>query len=580
MCFAAIFVPDFPVEAMVRMEPELREQAVAVVDGTPPLLHVVACNPRAREAGVDIGMTKLAAEARLSGPSTRGSSQFSGACPERSQRASLREPGVPVRRRSPAQEAAAHAALVDCACAFSPRVEDNPNAPDTIVLDLAGLERLFGPPAKIARELARRASDLKLEVNVAVAANIEAAFHAARGFAGVTVIPPGEEAERLGTLPIEVMLGADHGRTCDKRTTEILDTLARWGVRTFRALAALPETALCQRLGQTGVRLRKLARGEGSRPLVPSEPPLQFEETIELENPVVLLEPLAFLLNHMLEQVCARLATRALSTQEIRLRLGLEPRLTEPALSRAEGLRSANLRHREYVLRLPVPMLDAKVFLKLLQLELRAKPPAAPVNRIVLGAEPAAPRFLQGGLFLPAVPEPQELEVMLARINNIVYRSIFPASGESASGVSPEERNPEKEDLHAGAAELLDTHRPDAFRLKKFSGAVSRTDEIPTSREMSALRPCSALRRFRPPQPVNVRVANGRPVTVMFDQRSRIVQVLWAAGPWCESGEWWTQQPWSREVWDVAWQQAGAMAICRIYRDTSKDKWFMEASYD
>jgi hypothetical protein len=43
-----------------------------------------------------------------------------------------------------------------------------------------------------------------------------------------------------------------------------------------------------------------------------------------LEYPIVLLEPLAFLLNRLLEQICARLASRALNTQELRLTLELQ----------------------------------------------------------------------------------------------------------------------------------------------------------------------------------------------------------------------------------------------------------------
>ena len=40
-------------------------------------------------------------------------------------------------------------------------------------------------------------------------------------------------------------------------------------------------------------------------------------------------------------------------------------------------------------LSLPLPMLDAKVFLKLLQLDLNAHPPGAPIVKIHLSAEPA-----------------------------------------------------------------------------------------------------------------------------------------------------------------------------------------------
>ena len=55
-------------------------------------------------------------------------------------------------------------------------------------------------------------------------------------------------------------------------------------------------------------------------------------------------------------------------------------------------------------LRLPVPLLDAKVFLKLLQLDLNANPPGAPIVKIHLSAEPVRPRAAQGGLFLPPIP--------------------------------------------------------------------------------------------------------------------------------------------------------------------------------
>jgi len=42
--FACIYIPDFAVEAIVRTKPLLREQAVAVLDGKPPLVRVIALN--------------------------------------------------------------------------------------------------------------------------------------------------------------------------------------------------------------------------------------------------------------------------------------------------------------------------------------------------------------------------------------------------------------------------------------------------------------------------------------------------------------------------------------------------------
>jgi len=96
-----------------------------------------------------------------------------------------------------------------------------------------------------------------------------------------------------------------------------------------------------------------------------------FEEDIELEYPIVLLEPLAFLLNRMLEQVCARLAARALAVQELCLKLELVEKFEDCDPERTSTFTRT--------LRLPVPMLDAKVFLKLLQLDLQSHPPGAPI---------------------------------------------------------------------------------------------------------------------------------------------------------------------------------------------------------
>ena len=201
MAFASIYVPNFMVQAVVRAEPELRQGAIALVDGAPPVWNVVAANQAAVQAGIELGMTKSQAV------------QFCA---------------VEIRRRSRAQEAAAHAALLDLAWSVSPRVEVT--APDTIVLDLTGLVSLFGCEENIARQLAERASRFGLVAQVAIAVNLEAALHAARGFPGITLIPPGEESRCLGSLPVRVL----------SPPAEILETLECWGVRTCAALAALP----------------------------------------------------------------------------------------------------------------------------------------------------------------------------------------------------------------------------------------------------------------------------------------------------------------------------------------------------
>ena len=183
------------------------------------------------------------------------------------------------------------------------------------VLDMAGLDALFGDAESIARQLAQGALTVcGMAAHVAVAPNPDAALHAARGFrAGITVIAEGEEAARLSPLPIGV-LGA---------SAEALETLDRWGVRNCAALAALPVLDLSERLGAEGVRLHQWARGAGRRSLRLAEPALSFEEALELDYEVAELEPLAFLLSRLLETLCARLGARSLAAAAVSLRLGL-----------------------------------------------------------------------------------------------------------------------------------------------------------------------------------------------------------------------------------------------------------------
>src|ERR1700686_4893394 len=404
--FACIFIPDFSVQAIIRFEPELCARPVAVLTGRPPLEKVVALNERARRSGVEVGATKSQLEAWEN---------------------------LVLRARSESHEASAHAALLDCAQSFSPEVEDT--SPGIVLLNLAGLKPLLGPLPKIARDLARHVSQMGLEANIAVAANPDAALLAARGFPGVTLIPEGCEAERLGDLPVDVLLESfSSSFSFDvEQAARWVETFDRWGIRKLRALAALPEVPVSERLGQQGIRLQKLARGAASRDLRVLEPRLIFAESVELEYPIVLLEPLAFLLNRMLEQVCARLRARALAGQVLRLNLEL-------AATQSNGCTTSTR-----TLRLPTPMLDANVFLKLLQLDLQAHPPGAPILKIHLSANPARPRALQSGLFQPVFPEPEKLELTLARIAGIV--------GEG----------------RVGSVELLDTHREGAFAIRHFA---------------------------------------------------------------------------------------------------------------
>src|SRR5208337_3790059 len=138
-------------------------------------------------------------------------------------------------------------------------------------------------------------------------------------------------------------------------------------------------------------------------------------------------------------------------------------------------------------------------------------------------AEPAPPRSAQRGLFLPITPEAEKLEITLARISGIV--------GERRAGI----------------ARLLDTHRQDSFRMERFVASAEEPKQAqpPTMSEVEE-QPPFALRILRPASQLRVRITEGRPVsmTAVTQQPGRGELkggIVWSAGPWRSSGDWWTE---------------------------------------
>lgn len=499
MSFACVYIPDFLVQGVVRSQRALADGALVLLEGAPPLWSVVAANPAAFAVGIQLGMTKAQA------------AQFAN---------------VQICMRSPAQEQAAHAALLDAAWSISPRVEDT--APDTVVLDLDGLSSLFGAEQNIAQELAQRVAAIGLAARVAIASNIGVAIHAARGFPGITIISPGQERRRLASLPVGVLT----------TQSETLDIFERWGIATLQELAALPVLQLSERLGQEGVRLNELARGVRQRSLVLAQASSTFSEELELDDAVEELEPLSFLLGRLLDQLCARLQARAMAVRAVRVRFELQPSFEKDFQTLKEVVRTRpGVKRYEKVLALPVPMRNAKVLLKLLRLQLQGDPPAAPIQKIYMTADPAAPRLAQNGLFVPSGPDPEKLEVTIARLGKLV--------GEG----------------NAGCAELLDSHHPESFRMARFvvsagreRRSIRRSGAALNKKNTVAEGPCTlrnltALRVVRPPQSVRIELLRGQPVRVYL--RGKRGEVLAASGPWRSSGDWWQENPWHQDEWDL-----------------------------
>jgi protein ImuB len=239
MMYAVLHPPNFAAQVAAQQRPELWKRPFVLIDGEPPTEIVFVANKAARSLGVEVGMTRLQAESF---------------------------PEVFAVRRVREDEGSAQSILHTLACMFSPRIESVEAHPGTYALDIQGMHRLFGDASQLASKLRQRIMAAGFLANIAVAQNFDVAVCLALGRTGVSVVPPGYEANAMRDLPLRVLnLASGHEETFES-----------WGIRSCGELAALSEADLISRVGQAGKKLHSLARGEWPHLMFPIEP--SFED--------------------------------------------------------------------------------------------------------------------------------------------------------------------------------------------------------------------------------------------------------------------------------------------------------------
>ena len=525
----------------------------------------------------------------------------------------------PSSHRASEKEASAGSAcsaanvLTEVAEAFSPRYERHGD--HLVTIDIRGLDRLLGSPRTIGEELRRDTADRGLRAHIAIARTQTAAMVLALSSPGLHVVDAGQEAAALAPIPIsllEKIHNDEEGTQNTQRSqksfnkkgsvssvSSVVDLLKQWGLRTLGECAALPSADLSARLGRQGLACQAVARGEDTRPLVPSRADERFDAMLELEWPIEGLEPLSFVLTRLFEPLSTRLEARDRGAAALHIELRLVTRAT----------------HRRS-LELPSPLRDVRTLRTLALLDLESHPPPAAIDQVTITIDPTPGRVLQHTLFTRPHPTPEQLSTLLARLGALMGQD------------------------RIGAPVMVDSYRPGAFTMTPFAiepenpprnTQSSRSSQNSLKPKDSAGSVCSvanvvtALRRCRQPVPARVAIGpDGRPVRVTTDRRGFAGGGVTACvGPWRTSGEWWetgvgrageageagegraclADQPplklrrsaeasakaeartrnhaseggWDRDEWDVSLNDG---AVYRIFRDRSTDAWFIEAIVD
>lgn len=513
---ACLFAPCFPLAARLRAEPELTGQAVVICRGNGTAARVVTVSRAAWRFGLRPGMTLAQARSRL--------------------------PDVIARARDAVAEQSAFEALLEAATTLSPNIETHSG--DTVFADISGMERLFpgnDGEAEIGRTAMLAAEVLSLIIQVGIANTKPASRIAAADPDAPTVIPPGDEADFLAPLPLDRL---DLPR-------RLLETLGKWGIRTIGQLAALPADRVAARLGPTGAAAYRAARGDDPEPLIPHHPPPTLTEGLELEWPVVTLEPLLAALQPCLERTNLRLAHQDLACTLLELELTLE--------SDAVDRRS---------IRLPAPARDVEALSALIRLEIEAHPPQGAIAAFRCIIHPDRPRTGQLTLFGPPEIHPDRLAVTLARL---------------AARLGPD---------RVGSPRVADSHVPERIEQAPFDPPPPPKSR----REPQQGRGLLSVRLLNPAVPLEVIVDEAgprndpgddaaspvarRPMSVTTENGAKphiqgLIRV--AAGPWGLEDGWWKEDPVEREYWDVELSGGG---LYRIYRDGRTGDWFGDGVYD
>jgi protein ImuB len=521
---ACLLIPLFPLAARLRSEPDLAGEAVAILAGNGQGARVIAASKPARRAGVRGGLTLREARAIL--------------------------PGLIARASDPECERSAREAALEASETISPRVEDA--GPGESYLDVDGLDLHFGFSEKaLGRSLAAAVEGAGLAARIGIAASKLAARAAAESPGSPVVVASGAEADFLAPLPLARL----------DPPGEIAQALERWGLFRIGELARLPEGDVVARFGEAGRLLHGIARGMDPRPLVPRIAPALFAEGMELEWPIVAVEPFLFVARTALERLTLRLASHALACARLELALTLDP---DGVDSRAVDL--------------PAPTRDVKTLLTLVRLDLEARRPGAPVSGFRFVAHPDRPRSAQLSLFGPAAISPERLATCIARL-----------AARLGAG-------------RAGQPETVDGHRPERFALVPY--APPPPPELPGPPR--AGRGLLAVRVLRPALPIDVETENAKPTRIAAredvaissplhlerggrqagvrfhrdePERARRVEgeVRVGSGPWCLEERWWSEEAIDRDYWDVELSDGG---LYRIFQDKREGGWFVDGIYD
>ena len=409
-------------------------------------------------------------------------------------------------------------------------------APDGILLDIAGCAHLFGGEQRLVDDLSERIAGFGFTLRVGVASTIGTASAAAR-FSATTIVEAGAERNFLSPLRLAALRLPD----------ETVSALARVGLKRIGDLIDLPRAPLAARFGAGLLLNLDRALGLEPEPLIPRLPvapyvaEMRFAEPIAREDDVLAVT----------ERLAARLEPMLERRHEGARRLELALFRTDGAVRRLAVATSRPVREAAHVRALFVERLNALA---------DALDPGFGFDLArlaVLVAQPRPPEQIE----LTHGDHPADLDRLVDRLGArlgsrrvsrlVAYDEHLP---ELAAGSIP---------AHAAVGENAGWA---AFRQYRF--AVDLSPRPP--------------RLFARPEPIEAIAAVPDGPPVRFRWRRALHEVIAAEGPERIEGAWWDADDGPvRDYFRVEDSRGGRFWLFRagLYRAGATPSWFLHGLF-
>jgi protein ImuB len=352
------------------------------------------------------------------------------------------------------------------------------------------------------------------------------------GESGIRIVKAGGGREFLSSLPLSMLMLPD----------ELTETFHALGFQRVDDIAARDIGEFEARFGPDGVRAHRWAHGLDDQVFRAFDAVEAPETALELDPPAETLEPLLFVLRHLVARACADLVSAGLCAARIELDL--------------QGRSDA-----ETAVAVPArPTRQERLLYELCRAALERAAGSegrltTPVEQVVLKiSQTTPPDARQEDLFTRRWRDPMSAAAALSRLNVRLG-----PGGVVRPSVRPDHR-PESRSVWE-AAEIGYGSR--------VANAEFESTPIP-----------SVLHLLPEPVPLRVRMEEGRPAEIWGDTGHVGHHELVAAeGPERLSGDWW-KDPYHREYFCVCTQDGSLLWLFREYRSAGAFRWWLHGWRD